>query len=113
MVSVVSYLDCVYMENPEGESLTSIMVCAGWTIIGTTVRRRCPSEDTWKKIWRPLREGSLTIEMVMLDGPSQVQRSVVGVRQGTLERNMETLGKGSLTVMMVMQDGSRGYDDPS
>ena len=24
-------------------------VCAGWTITGTTVRRRCPSEDTWGK----------------------------------------------------------------
>ena len=69
MGSVVSYLDYAYKENPEGESLTSMTVCAGRTITGTTVRRRCPSEDT-KKIWRPLGEGSLNIEMVMLDGPS-------------------------------------------
>ena len=53
-----------------------------------------------------LGEGSLTIEMVMQDGPSQVRRSVVSVRQRTLERNMETLREGSLTVMTVMHDGS-------
>ena len=56
MGSVVSYLDYVYMENPEGESLTSMTVCAGWTITGTMVRRRCPSEDTLKKI-ETLRRG--------------------------------------------------------
>ena len=46
----MSYLDFVYMGNPEGESLTSMTICAGWTVTGTTVRRRCPSEDTWKKL---------------------------------------------------------------
>ena len=46
MGSVVSYLDFVYMENPEGESLTSMTVYTGRTVTGTTVRRRCPSEDT-------------------------------------------------------------------
>ena len=79
-------------------------VCAGRTVTGTTVRHRCPTVDTWKKIWRPLGEGSLTIETVMQDGPSRVQQSIIGVRQKTLERNMETLGEGSLTVMTVMQD---------
>ena len=50
MGSVVSYLDYVYMENPEGQFV---------------------------------KEGLL-----------QVQRSVVGVRQRTLEKNMETLRRG-------------------
>ena len=40
MGSVVFYLDYVYMENPKGESLTSMMVCAGRTVTGTTVRRK-------------------------------------------------------------------------
>ena len=40
MGSVVYYLDYVYMENTEGESLTSMIVCAGRTVTGTTVRRR-------------------------------------------------------------------------
>ena len=53
MGSVVSYLDYVYMENPEGESLTSMTVCAGWTVTGTTVRRTCLSEDPWKKMRDP------------------------------------------------------------
>ena len=34
------YLDYVYIENPEGESLTSMTVCAGRTVTGTMVRRR-------------------------------------------------------------------------
>ena len=106
MGSVVSYLDYVYMENPEGESLTSMTVCVGRTITGKMVRRRCPSEDTWKKICRPLGEGSLIIKTVMQDGPSQVRRSIVGVHQRTLERNIETLEDGSLTVITVMQDGT-------
>ena len=61
MGSVVSYLDFVYMENPNRESLTSMTVCAGRTITGTTVhhnghagrtivgmtvRRTCLFEDT-------------------------------------------------------------------
>ena len=40
MGSVVFYLNYVYMENPEGESLTSMMVCAGRTVTGTTACRR-------------------------------------------------------------------------
>ena len=68
--------------------------CARRTVEGMSVRHRCSSEDTWKKIWRPLGEGSLTIEEVMQDEPSQVRRSVVGVRQRTLEKNMETLRRG-------------------
>ena len=56
MGSVVSYLDYVYMENPEGESVTSMMECAGRSVTGTTVHRRCPSEDTWKKM-ETLRRG--------------------------------------------------------
>ena len=50
MGSVVSSLDYVYMENAEGESLTSMTVCEGRTVTGTTVRRRFSSEDTWKKM---------------------------------------------------------------
>ena len=34
------YLGYVYIENPEGESLTRMTVCAGRTVTGTTVRRR-------------------------------------------------------------------------
>ena len=33
-------LNYVYMENPEGESLTSMTVCAGRTVTSMTVRRR-------------------------------------------------------------------------
>ena len=40
------YLDYVYMENPEGESLTSMTACAGRTVVGITVRRTRPFEDT-------------------------------------------------------------------
>ena len=40
MRSVVFYLDYVYIENTEGESLTSMTVCAERTVTGTTVRRR-------------------------------------------------------------------------
>ena len=40
MRSVVFYLNYIYMENPEGESLTSMIVCAGQTVTGTRVRRR-------------------------------------------------------------------------
>ena len=40
MGSFESYLDYVYMENPEGESLTSMTVCAGRVVADTTVRRR-------------------------------------------------------------------------
>ena len=40
MRSVVFYLDYVYIENPEGESLTSMTVCAGLTVTCTTVHRR-------------------------------------------------------------------------
>ena len=50
MVSIVSYLDFVYMENPEGESLTSMTICVGRTVTSTTVRHRCPSEDTLKNM---------------------------------------------------------------
>ncbi|WP_353802551.1 hypothetical protein, partial [Acinetobacter baumannii] len=32
-------LNYVYMENPEGQSLTSMAVCAGRTVIVTTDRR--------------------------------------------------------------------------
>ena len=71
MGSVVSYLDFFYMENPEGESLTSMKVYAGRTVTGTTVHRRCPLEDT-KKIWRPLGEESLAIITLMQYGPSRV-----------------------------------------
>ena len=52
MRSVVYYLDYVYMENPEGLSLTSMMVCAGRTITGTTVRRR-----TLRKNMKTLKRG--------------------------------------------------------
>ena len=36
------------MENPEGESLTSMTVCARQTVTGTTVRRRtlCKNMET-------------------------------------------------------------------
>ena len=40
MGSVMLYLNYVYTENPEGESLTSMTVCAGRTVIGTAVRHR-------------------------------------------------------------------------
>ena len=40
MGSVVSYLDYVYMENPEGKSLTSMTVCEGRTVTGTIGRCR-------------------------------------------------------------------------
>ena len=46
------YLDYVYIENPEGESLTSMTVCAGRTITGTTVHRR-----TLEKNMETLRGG--------------------------------------------------------
>ena len=52
MGSVVSYLDYVYMENPEGESLTSMTVCAGRTVTGTTVHLR-----TLEKNMEILRRG--------------------------------------------------------
>ena len=44
---IVFYLDYVYMENPEGLSLTSMMVCVGRTITGTTVRRRTLGKNMW------------------------------------------------------------------
>ena len=46
------YIDYVYIENPEGESLTSMTVCAGRTITGTTVCRR-----TFEKKMETLRGG--------------------------------------------------------
>ena len=52
MGSVVFYLDYVYMENPEGESLTSMTVCAGRTVTGTMVRRR-----TLRKNMKTLKRG--------------------------------------------------------
>ena len=67
--------------------------CAGRTVDGMTVRRRCPSEGTWKKIWRPLGEGTLTVTTVVQDGPSRVCRLVVDVRQRTLKKSMETLNR--------------------
>ena len=75
MGSVVFYLNYVYRENPEGEFLTSIKVCAGRTVTGTTVRRR-----TLEKNMETLGEGSLTVMTVMQDGPSWVRRSVTYVR---------------------------------
>ena len=79
MGSIVSYLDYVYMDNTEGESLTSMTVCVGRTVTGTMVRRRCPSEDTKKKNERPLGGGSLTVITVIQDGPSWLRRSVTCV----------------------------------
>ena len=91
------------MENPEGESLTSMTVCAGRTVTGTTVHRRTlernmetlrrgvsdrhnghggwtvmgmtvcrarPFDDTKKNGERPLETGSLTTRTVVQDGPS-------------------------------------------
>ena len=52
MGSVVFYLNYVYMENPEGESLTSMTVCAGRTVTSTTFRRR-----TLEKNMETLRRG--------------------------------------------------------
>ena len=46
------YLDYVYIENPEGESLTSMTVCVGRTVTGTTIRRR-----TLEKKMETLRRG--------------------------------------------------------
>ena len=53
MGSVVSYVDFVYMENPDGECLTNMKVCAGETVTGTKNRRRYPSEDTCRKYGDP------------------------------------------------------------
>ena len=47
-----SYLAYVYRENPEGEFLTSMTVCAGRTVTGMTVRRR-----TLEKNMETLRRG--------------------------------------------------------
>ena len=46
MASVVFYLNYVYTENPEGEFVTSMTVCAGRTVIGTAVRRMFSSLET-------------------------------------------------------------------
>ena len=46
------YLDYVYIENPEGESLSSMTACAGRTVTGTMVRRR-----TLEKKMETLRRG--------------------------------------------------------
>ena len=67
MASVVFYLNYVYTENPEGDFVTSMMVCAGRTVTGPMVRRR-----KLEKISRPLEEGCLTVMTVMQDGPSYV-----------------------------------------
>ena len=74
MGSVVSYLHYVYMENPEEKSLTTMMVYAGRIVATMTVRRRCPSWDTWGKmetIWRGVSDryndyAGRTIESVMV-----------------------------------------------
>ena len=52
MGSVVSYLDYVYIESLEGESLTCMTVYAEWTVIGTAVRQR-----TLEKNMETLRRG--------------------------------------------------------
>ena len=51
---LVSYIDYVYLENPEEESLTNMTVYEGRTIATMTVRRRSSSWETLKKVWRPL-----------------------------------------------------------
>ena len=62
-------------------------VCAGQTVTGTTVRRRCPSEDTWKKM-ETLRRG------VSDRYNSHVGRTFTGtaVRQRTLEKKWRPYG---------------------
>ena len=52
MGSVVSYLNYVYMENPEGKSLTSMTVYAGRTVVIMTIR--C---GTLRKSMETLRKG--------------------------------------------------------
>ena len=46
------YLDYVYIENLEEESLNSMMLCARRTVTGTTIRRR-----TLEKKMETLRRG--------------------------------------------------------
>ena len=74
------YLDSVEIENAERGSLTRMMVCAGRTVVGMTVRHKSLLKDTREKKWRPLGEGSLTGITVMQDGPSQGRRSVTYVQ---------------------------------
>ena len=84
------YLDYVYKENPEGESLTSMTVCAGRTVTGTTVRRR-----TLEKKMETLRTG-------VSDGhDGHAGRTVVGTTvrhmcplKDTWKKTIETLRRG-------------------
>ena len=94
------YLDYVYIENPEGESLTSMMVCAGRTLTGTTVRRR-----TLKKKMETLRRG------VSDRHDGYVGHTVVGTTvchmcplKNTWEKNERPFETGSLSRMTVVQD---------
>ena len=48
-MTVVGILEKGWRHLGEG-FLTVMMVCEGWTVEGMIVRRRCPSEDTWKKM---------------------------------------------------------------
>ena len=43
---------------------------AGRIVVGVTVRRKCPSLDTWKIFGDPFLEGCLTVMTVVQDGPS-------------------------------------------
>ena len=65
MGSIMSYFNYVYVETPEGKSLTVM-----------TDKHDGPSSRSivghLEEVWRPLIEGSLTIMTVVPDGPSRV-----------------------------------------
>ena len=101
MGSVVFYLDYVYMENPEGESLTSMTVCVGQSVTGTMVRRR-----TLRKNMKTLKRG------VSDSHDGHAGQTVVGMTvrhmcplKNTWEKNERPLETGSLSSMTVVQDG--------
>ena len=89
------------MENPEGESLTSMTVCAGRTVTGTTVRRKALA-----KKMETLRRGVSD----RYDG--HAGRTVVGTTvrhmcplKDTWKKNVRPLETGYLTTRTVVQDG--------
>ena len=66
MGSVVSYLDYVYMENPEGQFVKEGLLQVQRSVVGVRLR------TLEKKIRTPLGEVSLTVITVMQDGPTSV-----------------------------------------
>ena len=72
--------------------------CAGRTVVVMKVHRKCPLEDTYKKL-----ETLRTRVSDNHDGCAG--QTVVDVRQRTLRKSWRPLALGSLTAMKVVQDG--------